>query len=57
MGSRLCLHLIDGVYSIILLDENTEIVCTLPATWYGVRPLFTLKSGSNAGTLEGLLLK
>ena len=42
-GFETMLHLIDGVYSIILLDENTEKMY-VSRDVYGVRPLFTLKS-------------
>jgi asparagine synthase (glutamine-hydrolysing) len=45
-GFETMLHMIDGVYSIILLDENTNSMYVARDV-YGVRPLFTLKTGSN----------
>ena len=48
-GFETMLHLIDGVYAIILLDENTGELYVARDV-YGVRPLFTLRS-DNKGIL------
>ena len=45
-GFETMLHMIDGVYAIILVDENTNSMY-IARDVYGVRPLFTLKTGSN----------